>query len=264
MTRLITFTDDNMTTAADICVASALQNNVHETKIYRPKDIDAKFRKANASILDQPRGCGYWLWKPYLIDRELKRMKEGEILIYCDAGVEIINNVNHIIDRMAGDIFLFGNMFKHVHWCKADVIVTINDDWHNNPFAGYSQQVQASVLFIRNAEKARVFVKEWMGVCTIRGLIDDSQSNFPNHPEFQEHRHDQAILTTLAYRERITPFHWWPAMYNAGNFTYEKTGYNDAYPVLFHHHRMRNSDFTATDDLNRHMQKYFKSKYSFV
>lgn len=257
MTRLITFTDANMTIAADICKASALQNNIHEVKIFGPKDIDAKFYKANKAILDTPRGSGLWLWKPFLIDRELKKMKDGEYLIYADAGVEIVNNVNHIIDRMTGDVWLFGNMWQHLHFCKGDVMKSIN-------CFDSGSQVQASVIVIRNSHFAREFVNEWLTWCTVSGMIDDSPSKCPNHPEFQDHRHDQAILTTLAYRERIKPFHWWPAMYNAGNFTYEKTGYTDIYPILFHHHRMRNSDFTATDDLNRHMQKYFKSKYSFV
>lgn len=258
MTRLITFTDDNMTIAADICKVSALQNNVHEVKIFGPKDIDAKFRKANAAILDQPRGCGYWLWKPYLIDRELNKMKDGDYLIYCDAGVEIVNNVNHIIDRMQDDIFLFGNKFQHIHWCKADAFIPLLSNEYYN-YQG--KQAQASVIFIRNSEPARKFVKQWLEWCCNAEMIDDTQSKLLNHPEFQEHRHDQAILTCAAIRENI-PLHWWPAMYNAGNFTYEKTGYNDEYPVLFHHHRMRNSDFAATDDLNRQMQKYFKSKYS--
>ncbi len=257
MTRLITFTNDTMTIAADICKASALQNNVHEVKIYGPKDIDAKFYKANKVILDTPRGVGYWLWKPYFIDRELKKMKDGDYLIYCDAGVEIVNNVNHIIDRMQGEIFLFGNMWQHLHFCKGDVMKAIN-------CFDSGSQVQASVIAIRNSRFAKSFVNEWLKWCTVSGMIDDSPSKHPNHPEFQEHRHDQAVLTTLAYQGKIIPFHWWPAMYNAGNFTYEKTGYTDTYPVLFHHHRMRNSDFAATDDLNRHMQKYFKSKYSFV
>jgi hypothetical protein len=258
MTHLITFTDDNMTIAADICVASALKNNVQETKIFGPKDIEAKFRKANAAILDQPRGCGYWLWKPYLIDRELKKIKDGDVLIYCDAGVEIVNNVNHVIDRMADDIWLFGNKFQHVHWCKADVFIPIlSNQYYNAP----NRQAQASVIVIRNSESARVFIKRWLDWCVIPGMIDDSSSKTFNHPEFQEHRHDQAILTCFAIRENI-PLHWWPAMYNAGHFTYEKTDYNDVYPVLFHHHRMRNNDFSATDDLNRYMQKYFKSKYS--
>lgn len=260
MTRLITFTDSNMTIAADICVASALNNNVQETKIFGPKDIDAKFRKANAAILDQSRGCGYWLWKPYFIDLELKKMKDGDILIYCDAGVEIVNNVNHIIDRMDNDIFLFGNMFKHEHWCKGGVI----EDMFPSNRANYDKQVQASVIFIRNSETSRMLIAGWLKDCQRPGFIDDSPMGFPNHPEFKEHRHDQAILTCIWYRWTGPDLHWWPAMYNAGNFTYEKTGYTDTYPVLFHHHRMRNSDFTATDDLNRHMQKYFKSKHEFV
>jgi len=260
MTRLITFTDDSMTIAADICVASALHNNVHETKIFRPKDIDAKFKKANKGIFDQPRGYGFWLWKPLFIDRELKMMKDGDYLVYCDAGVEIVNNINHIIDRMTNDIWLFGNKFQHVHWCKADTLTPIlSNDYYN--YKG--RQCQASVIVIRNSEWVRGFIKNWLEWCTYPGLIDDSPSKLPNHPEFKEHRHDQAILTCIAIRERID-LHWWPAMYNAGNFTYEKTGYNDNYPVLFHHHRLRNSDFTATDGLNRHMQKYFKSKYPFV
>lgn len=258
MTRLITFTDDHMTIAADICVASALNNNVQETKIFGPKDIDSKFRKANAAILDQPRGCGYWLWKPYFIDRELKKMKDGDYLIYCDAGVEIINNVNHIIDRMDGDVWLFGNKWQHVHWCKADAFIPIlSNQYYNAP----NRQVQASVIFLRKSQASQGFVKTWLEWCCIPGLIDDSPSKTLNHPEFQEHRHDQAILTCCTIRENI-PLHWWPAMYNAGHFTYEKASYNDTYPILFHHHRMRNNDFSATDDLNRHMQRYFKSKYS--
>jgi hypothetical protein len=258
MTRLITFTDENMTIAADICKASALQNNVHEVKVYGPKDIDAKFRKANAAILDQPRGCGYWLWKPYLIDRELKKMKDGDILIYCDAGVEIVNNVNHVIDRMDGDIWLFGNKWQHRHWCKGDVYVPLMS---TRRYTGQEKQVQASFIIIRNSQYSKDFVAEWFKWCIEPGMIDDSPSKLMNAPEFQEHRHDQAIITCLAYKEMMT-LHWWPAMYNGGVFVYEKTIYNDDYPVLFHHHRMRNSDFTASDDLNLHMQKYFHSKYS--
>lgn len=259
MTRLITFTDDNMTIAAKICEMSALQNNVQEVKVYGPKDIDPKFRKANAAILDQPRGCGYWLWKPYLIDKELKKLKDGDYLIYCDAGVEIVNNVNHVIDRMTGDIWLFGNKFQHVHWCKADIIQAIcGTGWVMDEKI---KQAQASVIILKGSDASRAFVSRWLKSCCNSQLIDDSPSVMPNHSEFKENRHDQAILTTWAYYHNM-PLHWWPAMYNAGHFTYEKTGYTDTYPVLFHHHRMRNNDFSATDDLNRHMQRYFRSKYN--
>jgi hypothetical protein len=122
MTRLITFTDENMTIAADICQKSALSNNVDEVKVYKPWDIDERFYKIHEDLFHHTRGFGYWIWKPYFINRELMNMKDGDILIYSDAGVEIINNVNHIIDRMDSDVWLFGNMWEHQHWCKGDVL----------------------------------------------------------------------------------------------------------------------------------------------
>lgn len=258
MTRLITFTDQNMTIAAEICKQSALANNVHEAKIYTPADIDPEFKATNKAIFDQPRGYGYWLWKPYFIDRALKEMNEGDVLIYSDAGVEFVNNINFIVERMQ-DIWLFGNMWQHVHWCKGDVMAAVLSP---TPWEWYvfGKQCQASVIIMRAGKTAIELTKKWLNLCIQPGLIDDSPSKAPNNPEFKEHRHDQAIISTLAYKEGI-PFHWWPAMYNAGNFTYDKTGYTDNYPILFHHHRMRNDQFSATDDLNRHMQRYFKSRY---
>lgn len=254
MTHLITFTDENMTKAADMCRISALQNNVDTAAIYRPNDIDKKFYAKNKSILDAERGPGFWLWKPYFIDKTLRKMNEGDHLIYSDAGVEIINNVNWIIDRMDQDVWLFGNMYQHEHWCKRDVIEAIH------PTGQFGKQAQASVIVVRNTEAARSFVAEWLKWCQEPGLIDDSPSKTPNHPEFKDHRHDQAILTTLAYRDGIR-LHWWPAQYNCGAFVYEKTGYNDQYPVLFHHHRRRNSEWVNTDDLSVKFKTYFLLKY---
>lgn len=259
MTRLITFTDQNMTIAADICVKSALANNVNDAKVYGPTDIDPHFFDRNIEIFKQPRGYGYWLWKPYFINRELQLLKEGDYLIYADAGVEFVNNINHVIDRMRGDVWLFGNTWEHEHWCKGDIINAVFKGRH----CVFGKQVQASVIIIRKTEISKSFVSEWLKLCQVPGLIDDSASKVPNHSEFRENRHDQAILTTLAYRDGIK-LHWWPAMYNAGNFNYEKTGYTDTYPILFHHHRMRNEQFSATDELNRHMQNYFKRKYKLV
>lgn len=254
MTRLITFATDNMSIAAQICKESALANNVDEARAYGPGDIDKEFVASHKSTFADVRGFGYWVWKPYLINRELKSMQDGDILIYADAGVELINNVNHIIDRMKNDVWVFGNMWQHEHWCKMDVIKRVF------PNGQFDKQVQASVIFFRASRQSRKIVEDWLYYCGYKDLIDDSTSVTPNHPEFREHRHDQAILTCLVYRDKL-PLHWWPAMYNAGNFTYDKSGYTDTYPVLFHHHRMRNEDFSAGDELNRLMQNYFKRKY---
>ena len=251
--HLITFCNDDMSISANICMRSALRNNVSSVTCFKPGNIDDKFKEKNKSILSKERGAGYWLWKPYFINDRISKALDGDILIYSDAGVEFINNINWITDRMKDDVFLFGNMYDHVHWCKQDVIKAIC------PANKTGKQVQASVIFIRVSDKSKAFVKKWLDYCQRPGFIDDSKSVSANHPEFREHRHDQAILTCLAYKDGL-PLHWWPAIYNAGMFTYDHAGYTDNYPAIFHHHRFRNNDFNDSTGINGMIKPYFKRK----
>lgn len=255
-----------MSRSRDLCVDSAVKHGVDGiTWAFAATEGD----KAAG------RGLGFWAWKPraildFLTDITggLAHPEDGDILIYADAGIEFIGDVQHIVDRMDQDIFLFGNNWEHAHWCKRDIVEEVwnlmaldqayfdyspwlggkpaldeNGDlgWEN-----FGKQVQASVILFRVSDYTRKFVKEWLDWCLFEGgrLIDDSPSRTPNHPEFQENRHDQAILTTLAYREGIKR-HWWPASYNDGAFVYEKIAEyaNDNYPVMFNHHRRRNHEW---------------------
>lgn len=136
-------------------------------------------------------------------------------------------------------------------WDKRDALVALHQMLHVYPdtqWKRFGKQVQASVIFFRVSDYTRKFVKEWLDWCLFEGgrLIDDSPSRTPNHPEFQENRHDQAILTTMAYRDGLK-LHWWPAIYNDGQFTYEKLPVyaNDDYPPIFHHHRRRNHEWAS-------------------
>jgi hypothetical protein len=207
------------------------------------------------SLMAQPRGAGFWVWKPAIIRHDLQILRHGDVCIYSDAGIEFINNVNYIIDRMDQDIFLFGNNWEHAHWCKRDVVEHVwpyRDDgwwgeWENEKaWSRFGKQCQASVIFFRVSDYSRKFVAEWLKWCLFEGgrLIDDSRSRAPNHPEFRENRHDQAILTTMAYRDGLS-LHFWPATYNGGAFNYEKLECyaSDDYPILFHHHRKRNHEW---------------------
>lgn len=239
----ITFSDSNMIKSAILCRDSALKYGANHSIMYNDNCYDPFFYRINHKILKQSRGAGYWLWKPYIILNNLYKLKDGDLLVYTDAGVEIVNDLKNIIERMDSDIFLFGNNYKHLDWCKMDLMECIIPDW---PFTFNEdlRQVQASAIFIRNSESSREFVTKWLKLCQIDGFIDDSESVSTNYDTFQEHRHDQAILTCLAYKYGIK-LHWWPAQYNGGQFVYDKhPQYNkDDYPVIFHHHRKRNAEW---------------------
>jgi hypothetical protein len=239
----ITFSDENMSKSAILCRDSALKNGAHISIMYNNSCYSDEFKRMNEDVLKKERGAGYWMWKPYIIEKKLSQLPENDILVYTDAGVEIVNNLQIIIQRLDSDVWLFGNNYKHLDWCKMNVMDFVLPDWVFN-YNEDARQVQASVIIIRNTLSARLFVREWLKLCQINGFIDDSESNVENYLDFQEHRHDQAILTCLSYKYGIK-LHWWPAHYNEGQFIYDKhlQFKDDDYPVIFHHHRKRNNEW---------------------
>lgn len=289
--HLCAFSDASMSRSRALCIESALKHGIDS--IAGPHYFDPALETRDGFTLEwlksQPiyeqmgadwwtqRGIGYWLWKPYIIDQVMSKVPDGDFLVYADAGVEFINNIRYIIDRMDQDVWLFGNNWEHAHWCKRDVIESVwpnrletqggEAGGHFNLWRHFGKQAQASVIVTRVSEWSRNFVRVWGTYCGMKlidtnhpdlavcdcdacveahahALIDDSPSRRPNHPEFREHRHDQAILTTLAYREGIK-LHYWPTTYNFGAFNYEKLPEyaGDDYPILFHHHRRRDHEW---------------------
>jgi hypothetical protein len=230
----VSYASINMSKSLDICRASALRHGCDATLNI---EIDPDFAAHNRHILSQPRGAGHWLWKPYIIHRALMDFtKPSDYIVYTDAGVEFVANINRIIDEMersGEEIFLFGNNYQHRDWCKREVFDALNcKDGH---------QVQASAMVLKNTENAMYLVEEWLDQCQHGNQIDDICGS-DQYPGFQEHRHDQAILTAVAQAMNLK-LHWWPAMYNGGAFVYDKGTYTDDYPVIFHHHRKRNDEW---------------------
>lgn len=231
----INYASHNMTKSQLVCMESAKMHGCDDFECFDHLSLPFDFEWTNKDILNcHERGAGYWIWKPFILLHKMLASKEGEIIVYLDSGVEVINSLKFIEDRMDYSIWLFGNEHRHVDWCKGDVLREMLAD---DNFDNYQQrQVQASVIFARNTQFARDFVKEWLLWCQMPNFIDDSESKSPNVSSFKEHRHDQAILTNLAIKYGI-PLHWWPTQY--GHFI--KHNYpNDNYPQLFNHHRFRN------------------------
>lgn len=244
---LTTFFSPDMSMSKNLLIHSFVDNvPPHFSYQFKSWDMDLlklkhhTFYYQNRSILDQKRGAGYWLWKPFIIQQAFKSCQDGDYVLYCDAGIEIISNLQSLID-LNEDILLFNNEWKHIDWCKRDVMEAIIPGWANAD--RQDAQVQASVILIRNNAFTRDFVQRWLTWCERAGFIDDSPSNEPNLPGFREHRHDQAILTCLQIKHGV-PLHWWPAHYQAGvRHKYPA----DTYPVIFNHHRKRNPGTNAID-----------------
>jgi len=230
MVRHITYTTENMTKSAELCRQSALKHECNVSRIYTADDLHSDFVRKNYKTLIQEKGAGYFLWKPQIIWQEYMDLKAGDVLIYTDAGVEFLNNVNHLV-KVLDDVMVFGGQFRHGDWCKGDVLT--------NPDV---IQLQASAMLFRKSDKAEQFINLWLNLCQVPGYIDDSLSVLENEPGFQEHRWDQALLTEIQLLMGIKS-HWWPASYCEGKAIFPKLNHTDTYPVIFNHHRRRNEQF---------------------
>jgi hypothetical protein len=238
MIKHITYADSKMTISASKCVQSALANGADESYYLTNDNLEEEFYRFNEATLKQERGVGYWLWKPYIVYQTMTDLNDGDILIYSDAGVEFVNNVSEIINRMTEDIFFFTNGFLQKEWCKGDIMNKINGWYTYETFD--QKQVQASVIFFKVNQRTRDFVKEWLLWCQMPGLIDDSPSRFENCKTFAENRHDQSILTALQIKYGYK-LHFWPTNYS--EHIRHTAQPEDNYPVIFNHHRKRNNEY---------------------
>ena len=58
------------------------------------------------------KGYGYWLWKPYLIKKEMDLLNDNDILLYLDSGCEIdILDKDNLVNRVSCPIST-GNWVK--------------------------------------------------------------------------------------------------------------------------------------------------------
>lgn len=158
----------------------------------------------NKNIIFQEKGLGFWLWKPYIIFNALKKVKENDVVVYIDAGVQIIQNLSPIIQicKDIEPILLFENAtLKNSSWTKRDSFILMDLD---NPHAYSSLQCDASICLFRKCEKSLSFVEEWLRYCTNENILTDKPNEFgDNLPDFIDHRMDQSVLSLLAFKYNI-------------------------------------------------------------
>jgi uncharacterized protein YndB with AHSA1/START domain len=260
-TWLVSYADDSFTLSQERLMASALRYGIDEFRPWNRSSLEqTAFYKQHKSTLDQPRGGGYWLWKPFIIKETLKEMNIGDVAIYSDAGIEIIGDLSPLLDLcLQKDILLFAGHYDDVgapgpnvcgKWTKRDCFLLMGCDE-----SGYyqSQMLDASFLVITKSEKSDAFIREWFIYCCQPRLLTDQpdRCQHSNLPGFIEHRHDQSILSLLAARDGIEIFRH-PSQY--GNhlkdepyrrpgewkrYAYGAKGiyYNSPYKTLLSHHR---------------------------
>jgi hypothetical protein len=185
---------------------SARQFGINDILSWDFEDLKkTAFYKQHQAMLDQPKGLGYWAWKPYLVLEAFNKISEGDVLIYSDCGHEIIADLQPLIDicHHSAPVMLFENGdLKNAMWTKRDCFVRMGCD---TKLFWYGAQVDASFLLVRKSQKSIQFMEEWLRYCCdpIANTSAPNQLGKRNLPLFIEHRWDQSILSLLAIKWQL-------------------------------------------------------------
>jgi hypothetical protein len=194
---------------------SALTNKVVDTVAHwNPSElIAADFGKRAPEISLRSRGSGFWAWKPFIIEQQLAKVPDGDIVLYCDVGrsnhFKLLNRSLtplvewmdlHQQDVLPGLLIPWKGPMSM--WTKRDALVFTGMD---TPEVHAAIPIQASFSLWRASEKSRQFVARWMDLCAQPRLVNDEKGScgLPELFDFKDHRHDQSLLTLCCLERGI-------------------------------------------------------------
>lgn len=166
---------------------------------------ETEFYEKNKNIFSQRRGYGYWLWKPYIVEKALEQANEGDFIYYMDAGSSYpFPNLFEKYSKMCNKegMFFVNSRHQNKHFIKRDAYYYMDFD---NEKIYNSLQINACFIIFKKNDFTLNFVKEWKGFCEDERILSDNPNvcGLENLPEFEDHRHDQAILTILAAKKEL-------------------------------------------------------------
>ncbi len=209
------------------------------------------FYRAHRRILDQSKGAGFWLWKPYIILDSLRKIKDGDFLIYSDTSLYFINDPQVLMDLCAQNqgFFLVSANFENTissvakrdvfHWMQMD-----QEKYHR------AISTQAYFQIYQKNPQTLAFVSEMLNYCENEHIITDLPNTCgkPNLPDFQDHKGDMPVLSLLSLKHQIPLFrdpspwgnhHKLPAYRQNGEWIYtsdydDYVYKNSPYPTILH------------------------------
>ena len=186
--------------------------------VFSEKDLPLVIK--SSPLFNNGKGGGFWLWKPYFIDKILNEINEGDIIVYSDAGNELLNSSKwkdyfNLLESYDSIFFQYRENFdygwnkfnpkynespKLKFWTKKNAVdhfknlFLSDDEWLEK------SKILAGLIIIKKNKNSENLIKEWLDnmiffpqiVCD---LFENEKQN--QIDGFSQHRHDQSILSIL-------------------------------------------------------------------
>jgi len=175
-------------------------------RIYSPEDLSEEFKAAVGQTLQEPRGGGYWVWKPYIINDMLNQLNEDDILVYTDAGCTLqpagvprLKEYINMISKDSGKCVLAMRLeFPENNWTTSAIFEHFGIPPEND--RAESNQVLTGASIYRKCKGSMALVSAWLKTAMERPELFTNVFNEEakvKRPAFYENRHDQSVFSVL-------------------------------------------------------------------
>lgn len=202
MTYFITYGSHNFEISKQRIGQEAIDTGYFD-KVILYSDSDLPDEITNSYLFKFRRGGGYWIWKPYIIHETLKKMNDGDFLVYVDSGSKIqkANEWKKYFELLKkyDSVFFLINCTNQ-EYTKLKTLMYFKEvaKYFNKRF-----QIGANFLIIKKTNEMLLFVNEWKNTMLIHPelVVDPKKEDLKNEDKkFIENRYDQSILTGLVYK----------------------------------------------------------------
>ncbi len=187
---------------------------------YTKKDLPLEI--LNHPLMQYKKGGGYWVWKPYLIWKTLQDYPDGTKVFYMDSGcsvhpgndwyiyLEELDKYSTLLFQYAANIPSWkkytpdGSSAIEV-WTKKKTLDFFDSYLGTSDYHRFSK-IEGGYIFCKG--KNNPFIKEWLDIT----LTHPELVMEPGEDELKDqyrafcglHRHDQSIITPIAYKYKET------------------------------------------------------------
>lgn len=180
-------------------------------RIWSEQDLDRDFcEKMRSHLLHGSRGYGYWCWKPQIVLQVFREMKDGDILLYVDAGCHLNPHGRSRLEEYAA-------LAEEHNWVAFEALAHDGSgrcfgrigDWTKGSLIDHFQvrdrqdvveapELGGTAFLVKKTRETVRFFESFREVFFSHfELCDDTPSTTPNLPGFVENRHDQSVFSIM-------------------------------------------------------------------
>ena len=148
------------------------------------------------------KGAGYWIWKPYIVNKRLSEIRDGDTLVYLDAGCSIRSKgekrFGEYLD-MLGDsecgVMAFQLPYLEKEWTVKEIFQHF--DLEPDGELANTGQIMGGCCIIRKTGQAVEIVEQWYNTLAANPLLFTDHYSDNQAPYFRENRHDQSVFSII-------------------------------------------------------------------